>query len=130
MEARLHGPAATDAIQLYARLGAAGARFDGRRVAKAVLTARGRLRVSSALRAALSRAPRILLTASRPRERRAPAPSGTRKLAASGDAKPRPRPAAGEPGWIYVGSYPDDPGTTPESPPFLNDWGNWEPDGS
>ncbi len=26
--------------------------------------------------------------------------------------------------WIYVGDYPGDPDTTPDSPPFLNGWSN------
>ena len=26
--------------------------------------------------------------------------------------------------WIYVGTWPDDPGTTPDSPPFENGWAN------
>ncbi len=26
--------------------------------------------------------------------------------------------------WIYVGSYPTDPNTTPDSPPFQNGWEN------
>ncbi len=26
--------------------------------------------------------------------------------------------------WIYVGTYPGDPGTTPDSPPFENSWVN------
>lgn len=26
--------------------------------------------------------------------------------------------------WIYVGTYPGDEGTVPESPPFQNGWGN------
>lgn len=26
--------------------------------------------------------------------------------------------------WIYVGTYPGDANTTPESPPFENGWGN------
>lgn len=30
----------------------------------------------------------------------------------------------GSDGWIYVGTYPGDPGTTPESPPFENGWSN------
>lgn len=26
--------------------------------------------------------------------------------------------------WIYAGTYPTDPDTTPDSPPFQNGWGN------
>lgn len=53
MEAPLTGREATEALGVYARLGAANARFDGRALAKAVLSPSGRARVLSALVTAL-----------------------------------------------------------------------------
>ena len=53
-------------------------------------------------------------------------PSPARETASHGwrefQLERRPGPVHGR--WIYVGTYPGDPGTTPDSPPFQNGWAN------
>lgn len=58
VEATLTGRAATDALRTYLDLANLNARFDGRRVAEAIRSARGRARLLVAVIVAPMRAPR------------------------------------------------------------------------
>lgn len=86
----LTGRAASEALAVYARLGHAGARFDGSRVASDVRTRRGRIRIITALVRAVHT---LTHPASRGAHRRAPGLRPRLRTVVLAAASP-PRPAS------------------------------------
>lgn len=106
----LTGSAAVESVQLYMKLGAAGARFNRHRVSVAVRTSWGRARLASLLsklkplRGSVRARGRAV--AARSRRCVSARHGGAQRASAAPDRPARPS------GWIYVG--------TPDGPPFEN----------